>query len=111
MNVQEVTLDLTKLHAAKQTVYIGRGDRGGTTVRATVNEAGKALDMGGMAVSLTLPLGSVACEVDGCTATCVLGESLVPDGTEFAHLRITDGERAYSTERFRIVTLSGHKEE
>ena len=43
MNVQEVTLDLTKLHAAKQTVYIGRGDRGGMTVRATVNEAGKAL--------------------------------------------------------------------
>ena len=111
MNTQDVRLDLTKLYAAKQTVYVGRGDRAGTTIRATVTEAGEALDMTDMAVALVLPLGSIPCEVDGCAATCTLGEELVPDGTEFACLRIVDGENAYSTERFRIVTLSGFGEE
>jgi len=103
VNTQDVRLDLTKLYAAKQTVYVGRGDRAGTTIRATVTEAGEALDMTDMAVALVLPLGSIPCEVDGCAATCTLGE--------FACLRIVDGENAYSTERFRIVTLSGFGEE
>ena len=107
MNEQRIALDLSKRLTAKPTVYIGRGDRHGTTVVATVTESGIPLDMDGMAATLKLPLGDAPCVTDGDAVTCVLGEQLVPDGTEFAHFDISDGDRRYSTSRFRIVTFEG----
>jgi hypothetical protein len=107
MNTQRIALDLSKRMTVKPTVYIGRGDRRGTTVVATVTESGLPLGLGGMTATLALPLGDAPCTTDGDTITCVLGESYVPDGTEHAYFNIIDGERRYSTSRFRIVTLEG----
>ena len=107
MNTQRIALDLSKRLTVKPTVYVGRGDRRGTTVVATVTESGIPLDMDGMAATLALPLGDVPCTTDGDAITCVLGESYVPDGTEVAYFDISDGGRRYSTSRFRIVTLEG----
>ena len=110
MNEQRIALDLSKRLSVKPTMDVGRGDRHGTTIGATVTESGIPLDMDGMAATLALPLGDAACTVDGDTITCVLGEGYVPDGTEIAHFDIVDGERRYSTSRFRIVTVEGATE-
>lgn len=110
MNTQSIVLDLNKKFSASQTVYVGRGDRSGTTVQATVTEAGRPVSLGGIDVSLRLPLGDVACTTSGSVATATLGESLVPDGTSHACLVLDAGEHIYSTERFRIVTLEGSDE-
>lgn len=107
MNEQRLTLDLSKRLSTKPTVYVGRGDLHGTTIVATVTESGIPLDMDGMTVALKLPLGDVPCTVDGEEVTCVLGESYVPHGTEVAYFEIVDGDRRYSTSRFRIVTIEG----
>ena len=107
MNEQRIALDLSKRLTVKPTVYVGRGDRHGTTIVTTVTESGLPLDMDGMAATLALPLGDAPCTTDGDTITCVLGESYVPDGTEHAYFNIIDGERRYSTSRFRIVNVEG----
>jgi len=107
MNTQHVSLDLSKKFSTKPTVYIGRGDRGGTTIAASFTDSGLPMALAGMDVTLTLPLGDMPCAIDGDTASCTLGESLVPDGTEHAHYTIIDGERVYTTQRLRIVTLEG----
>lgn len=110
MNTQRIALDLSKRLSTKPTIYVGRGDRHGTTIVATVTESGIPLDMDGMAAVLALPMGDAACTTDGDTITCVLGESFVPDGTEIAYFEIEDGGRRYSTSRFRIVTVEGATE-
>lgn len=110
MNEQRVSLDLAKKHSTKPTIYLGTGDRGGTRLRATVTDTGIPVQLDGMSVSLSLPLGDVACETDGSVATCAFGEELVPDGTEHAYLSIAVGDRVYSTQRMRIVTVIGHME-
>lgn len=110
MNEQRISLDMAKKYSSKPTTYVGRGDVAGTTVVATVTESGVPVDMGGMDVSLRLPLGDVPCAVSGDTATVTIDETLVPDGTEHAYLTLDDGDHAYSTQRFRIVTIAGYRE-
>ena len=110
MNEQSLTLDLAKRHATKRSVYVGQGDMGGTTLLVTVTNNGLALDLSDMDVTLKLPNGEVVCTVVGGKASCVMGESLVPDGTEHAYLALDDGEHVYSTQRFRIVALDGCRE-
>lgn len=107
MNTQHVTLDLSKRFSTKPTVYVGRGDVGGTTIAATFTDAGIPMSLDGADVTLSLPLGDVACDVDGDTASCALGESLVPRGTEHARYVIADGDATYTTQRLRIVTFEG----
>lgn len=107
MNVQRVTLDLSKKFSSKPTVYVGRGDVGGTTIAASFTDTGLPISLAGMDVTLTLPMGDMPCAIDGDTASCTLGESLVPDGTEHAHYTIVGGGRTYTTQRLRIVTLEG----
>lgn len=107
MNVQRVTLDLSKKFSSKPTVYVGRGDVGGTTIAASFTDTGLPISLVGMDVTLTLPMGDMLCVVDGDTASCTLGESIVPEGTEHAHYTIVDGDRTYTTQRLRIVTLEG----
>jgi len=107
MNVQHVSLDLSKKFSTKPTIYVGRGDVGGTTIAASFTDSGLPISLDGMDVTLTLPLGEMPCVIDGDTASCTLGESLVPEGAEHAHYTIIDGERVYTTQRLRIVTLEG----
>ena len=107
MNTQYLTLDLSKKFSSKPTIYVGRGDVGGTTIAASFTDAGIPIALDGMEVTFTLPLGEMPCTIDGNTASCTLGESLVPNGTEHAHYTIIDGERTYTTQRLRIVTLEG----
>lgn len=107
MNTQRIALDLSKRLSTKPTIYVGRGDRRGTTIVATVTESGLPLDMDGMTATLALPLGDAPCTVSGDAITCVIDESMVPHGTEIAYFDIDDGERRYSTSRFRIVTVEG----
>ena len=107
MNVQHVTLDLSKKFSTKPTIYVGRGDMGGTTIAASFTDAGIPIALDGMDVTLSLPMGDMPCTIDGDTASCTLGESLVPDGTEHAHYKLVDGTHIYTTQRIRIVTLEG----
>lgn len=107
MNTQHVTLDLSKKFSTKPTVYVGRGDHGGTTIAASFTDAGLPIALDGMDVTLSLPMGDMPCAIDVDAASCTLGEWLVPNGTEDAHYTIIDGDRTYTTQRLRIVTLEG----
>ena len=110
MNTQRITLDMSKRLSTRPTVYVGRGDRRGTNVIATVTASGLPLNMSGMTARLRLPRGSVPCGVSGDSITCAIDEGYVQDGTEDAYFEISDGDRRYSTSRFRIVTLEGARQ-
>lgn len=112
MNIQTISLDLSKA-GGHERIRVGRWDSNGTTVRALVHDGGCPVDLDGMDVSLAMRLsdGSALeypCETDGNAATATLDESDVGNrAVAFAYVRVEDGERVYSTERFSIVLLEG----
>ena len=106
-----MTLDLSKQFMATQTVYVGLGDRSGTTIVVTVNDNGTPADISDMDAMLCArtPGGPVTlpCTVSGNQVSCTLDERRLAGGAEFAYISLCDGQRAYSTERFCIMALSG----
>jgi len=114
MNVVTITLDLSK-SGGKERVRIGRWDRDGTTVSATINDGGKPVDLDGMDVAMIMRLsdGSVLelpCDTDESVATATLDESDVGDcSVTIAYVRVVDGERTYSTDRFKVDILAGRE--
>ena len=116
MAVQRVTLDIGKLSTRAQYIRMGEGDRNATTIEAHVRDGGVPVDLTGMAVTLEIMSGPtrldvIACAVNVDKVICHIDESrvTVPDAT--AYVRIDDGPRVYSTDRFHIVTLPGNTEE
>ena len=114
MNVQEISLDVTKKPSTLQMVYLGQGDRGGTTLRCHVYDDGGALALGGMTAKLKMrkPKGAgyYTCQgsVSGNVATFAIDESSActqAGTTDVAYVEITSGSARTSTNRFRVVVL------
>jgi hypothetical protein len=107
-----MTLDLSKQFVATQTVYLGLGDRNGTTIIATISDNGIPADISGMDATLCARTmdGTIAfpCTVSGNVVTCHLDERRFASSAEMAYISLSDGQQVYSTERFRIVALDGN---
>ena len=116
MNEQLLRLDISKRPDASQTIRIGQGDRGGTTIVADIYDNDSALDLTGMDVRflMRLPGGRYYVRDYGCTAvgnrvTYVVDEEhmcSIAGYTDCAYFEVLQGtEVVASTQRFRIEVL------
>ena len=112
MNEKRVTLDLSKPPGFVPELRVGRGDRRGLTLVATIRDNGVAADLTGMTATLKMRVGAstlgLSCTVSGSTVTCEVDAHAIGDGTDFAYIAIQDGDSAYSTERMRIAVVDGN---
>ena len=112
MNEKRVTLDVSKPTGFVPELRIGRGDRRGLTLVATIKDNGIPPDLYGTVATLRVRVGSssasIPCVVSGSTVTCEVDSHNVGSSTDFAYISIQDGDRAYSTERMRIVVVDGN---
>lgn len=112
MNIQDVRLDIDKKTGVAQWVTIGQGDKGGTTIRATVFDNGVAAALTGMSARFELRMPNATyfedtnCTISGNVITYVVDEShaaLYAVGENVAYFALYEGETAiYSTERFHV---------
>lgn len=111
MNDKRVTLDLSKPTGFAPELRIGRGDRRGLTLVATIKDNGVTTDLTGMTATLKICVGATAidlpCTVSGSTVTCEVNAHVIGGGTGIAYFAIHDGGRTYSTERMSIVVVDG----
>lgn len=116
MNEQILKLDISKRPDASQTVRIGQGDRGGTTIVAEIYDNDVALDLTGKTVRflMRLPGGRYYMRdsdvaVSGNRATYVVDEEhmcAVAGYTNCAYFEVLDGASVIaSTQRFSIEVL------
>ena len=116
MNTQRIDLDISKPDAIAQTVTIGQGDKGGTTIEAHVYDGGGSVDLSGKTAMLEarLPDGKsyvrdVNCTVSGNVVTYLVDEEhvgAIVGITDDVYFDILDGpEVIYSTNRFRLKIL------
>ena len=116
MNEQNIYLDINKAVTPTQMIRIGQGDKGGTTIVASIYDGGDAIDLTDMTVrfEMRLPNSSMYVRDSSCTAsgnviTYVVDEEHVAAThgiTEVAYFDILDGNDViYSTERFTIEVL------
>lgn len=112
MNEKRVTLDLCKPTGIVPELRVGRGDRRGLRLVATIKDNGVAVNLSGMSATLQMRVGGstvdLPCTVSGSTVTCEVDAHVIGDGTDFAYIAIQDGDRAYSTERMCIVVVDGN---
>lgn len=112
MNTQRIALDLSKPTGFVPELRIGRGDRRGLTLVATIKDNGATTDLTGMTATLKMRVGATAidlpCTVSGSTVTCEVNAEGVDGGTGFAYFAIQDGSSTYSTERMSIVVVDGN---
>lgn len=112
MNEKRVTLDLSKPTGFVPELRIGRGDRRGLTLVATIKDNGATTDLTGMSATLKIRVGATALDVpataSGSTVTCEVNAEGVDGGTGFAYVAIRDGRSTYSTERMSIVVVDGN---
>lgn len=114
MNEQTIALDVSKRPGAAPTVYLGQGDRSGTTLRCEVYDGGEALPLSGMAARLKVRRpgggGVYSCEgsVSGNVATFAVDEQRacpLAGATDVAYVELSSGGSRVSTGRFRVVAL------
>lgn len=116
MNTQRIDLDISKRDALTQMVTIGQGDKGGTTIEATIYDNGVLASLTGKTAMLEvrLPDGKSYvrdgnCTVSGGKITYVVDEehvAAVAGVTDEAYFDILDGPTVvYSTNRFRLRIL------
>ena len=112
MNEKRVALDLSKLTGVVPELRVGRGDRRGLTLVATVKDNGTDADLTGMTATLKIRVGATALDVpatvSGGSVTCEVDAEGVGGGTGFAYFAIQDGDRMYSTERMSVVVVDGN---
>jgi hypothetical protein len=112
MNIQDIQLDINKSPSVGKWVTIGQGDKGGTTIRATVYDNGAAAALAGMSARFEMRMPNATyfedtnCTVSGNVITYVVDEShaaLYAGGGSEAYFALYDGDTAiYSTERFHV---------
>ena len=112
MNIQDIRLDINKSPRVGKWVTIGQGDKGGTTIRATVYDNGAAAALTGMSARFELRMPNATyfedanCTVSDNVITYVVDEShaaLYAGGESEAYFSLYEGETAiYSTERFHV---------
>ena len=116
MNEQIIHLDVSKRPDASQTIRVGQGDRGGTTILADIYDNDEAMSLTGYTVRflMRLPDGSHYMRdpnvtVSGNRATYVVDEDhmcAVAGYTDCAYFEIAQGSLVVaSTQRFRIEVL------
>lgn len=115
MNEQILHLDVSKRPDASQTIRVGQGDRGGTTILADMYDNDAALDLTGKTVRFMarLPGGLYYIRdsnvgVSGNRATYVVDERhlcAIAGYTESAYFEVTSGTTVMTTQRFRIEVL------
>lgn len=116
MNEQIIHLDVSKRPDASQTIRVGQGDRGGTTILADIYDNDEAMSLTGKTVRflMRLPDGSHYMRdpnvtVSGNRATYVVDEDhmcAVAGYTDCAYFEIAQGSLVVaSTQRFRIEVL------
>lgn len=113
MNEKRVTLDLCKPTGVVQEIRIGRGDKRGLTLIATIMDNGILADLTDMTAALTMRVGgtsvNIPCTVSGSTVACEVDAHAIGGvGSDFAYIAIQDHDRAYSTERMRVVVVDGY---
>ena len=107
---QTITLDLSRRSERPQRVYLGQGDRNGTTLRVLVTDDGEPFDCTGLTPYLMVGWsGSVRQEgtVSGNVVTIPVDESAFGDWhgtTGNAYVSLESGDMATSTQRF-VVTM------
>lgn len=113
--ISRLRLDLGKMESYVQTVYVGRGDKNGTTLIVTVCDCGVQAAILGMTASVEMMLSDGSAITIPCTVTSqnvaratVNAQTIADRQVKFAYLSLSDGERVYSTERFNVVVLSGN---
>lgn len=112
MNQKRVTLDLSKPTGFVPELRIGRGDRRGLTLVATIKDNGATTDLTGMSATLKIRVGATALDVpataSGSTVTCEVDAHAIDGaGAGIAYVAIHDGSSTYSTERMSIVVVDG----
>lgn len=120
MNTQEVTLDVTKRPQISPVLYLGQGDRNGTTLRASMYDDGAQLSLSGKSVRFAMrsPNGQAYYEVNGTVsgnvATFAIDETYaaaISGVTDVAYVEVLEGSTVVcSTNRFRVVVLESAQE-
>lgn len=117
MNTQTVKLDVTKRPAVMPVIYLGQGDKNGTTLVADIYDNGAALTLTGYTVKFQMKQPhdagyyNVTGTVSGSTATFAIDENYaasVAGVTECAYVEVLSGSTVIcSTNRMRVVVLEG----
>ena len=112
MNVQNITLDLSKAIMAGQIVRMGQGDNEGTTIHATILDNSTVPSLTGMSARfyMRMPDGihyvrDANCTISGNVITYVVDEEhccAVAGYTDEAYFEVANGTTEYSTSRFRV---------
>ena len=120
MNTQTVKLDVTKRPAVMPVIYLGQGDKNGTTLIADIYDNGAALTLTGYTVKFVMKQPhdagyyNVTGTVSGSTATFAIDENYaaaVAGVTECAYVEVLSGSTVIcSTNRMRVVVLEGATE-
>ena len=116
MNVQRISLDLSKASGPAKVVRLGQGDRSGTTIVATVYDNGTLASVGSLSARfcMRLPGGRTYVRDSGCTTsgnsiTYVVDETVccsVHGVTNDAYFELLSGSTViYSTERFVVEVM------
>ena len=117
MNIQRVSLDISKVVTGTQYARIGQEDSSGTTIVASIYNNGESFDLTGMSAVFCMKLPGKMfyvrdelCSVSGNTITYVVNEDYccyVAGMTDVAYFEIHDGSGTIaSTGRFKIDVLS-----
>lgn len=120
MNIQTISLDVSKAAAVPPTICIRQGDKNGTTLNVGIFDNGTALDLTSLPVRLCvkLPDGahyySVNGTASGNTATFEVDEryaAAYPGITDLAYVDVLDSDDVIcSTQPFRLVVEPGARE-
>ena len=111
MNVNTITLDVSKQPRIGQVLYLGQSDTDGATLAVNVMDHGAPLTLTGYSVSLMMrfPDGETyefQGTVSGSTATFTVDASdMEPGKTNIAYVLIEGSGFAVSTERFHVRVL------
>ena len=120
MNVHEINLDVSKEPAHEPALYIGQGDKNGTTLKVNMYDNGQALTLTGYTVTFSMrsPDAQDYYEVSGTvsnnTATFLIDETYAaghPGVTDVAYINVINGNSSItSSSRLRVVVLPGAKD-
>jgi hypothetical protein len=119
IQIQEITLDVAK-EASNEVVYLGQGDKSGTTLRVSVTDGGEAYSLSGKGARLCvqLPHRGGSYEVDGTVsgnvATFEIDETYaaaVSGRSDILFVQVLQGDTVIcSTSRAHLVVRPSHND-
>lgn len=115
MNVNDLNLDVSKQPAVTPVLYLGQGDKNGTTLQASIYDDGSPLPLAGKSVRFAMRSPNVQAyyevngTVSGNVATFQINEEYaasIAGTTDVAYVEVLEGSTVVcSTNRFRVVVL------